>query len=322
MKPEYFWTVVDFDISKVERARYHGVKTGFLLDEGFVLKNKPKTEFVLGKNTEEKYMTADLAELGSVIIAGEDGSPIIGDDKSGRFNFTESIVAEYLVGTMPDEDRLILIGSRIDWFHCKDLPSSYVTVIDNPGTAVETMNKLLYNELMDRYKLFEHTEDENLNKVKCIEEYNRIMKKRSDKEMPYIVVVINELEELMKHDSEAAEEAIYRLAELGRSVGIFLVVGTRHPVGNVLTERIKKAIPVRIAFKMKDEKDSIAVMGIPGAEVLNGNGDMLFHKDSKHQLMHLQAALLGSENMDNIIWQYIELKKDIKSINLARNDPT
>ena len=93
-------------------------------------------------------------------------------------------------------------------------------------------------------------------------------------------------------------------------------------MGNVLTERIKKAIPVRIAFKMKDEKDSIAVMGIPGAEVLNGNGDMLFHKDSKHQLMHLQAALLGSENMDNIIWQYIELKKDIKSINLARNDPT
>ena len=126
MEPEYFSTVYDFDISKEERARYHGTKIGFLLGEGFVLKNKPRTTFVLGKDTEGKYLTADLAELGSLIIVGEDGSPIIGDDKSGRFNYIESLVAEYLVNTMANEDRLILIGNRIDWYHCRDLPTSYV----------------------------------------------------------------------------------------------------------------------------------------------------------------------------------------------------
>ncbi len=95
-----------------------------------------------------------------MIIAGEDGSPVIGDDESGRYNFTESLVAEYLANTMPDEDRMILIGSRIDWFHCRDLPAPYVTVIDDVNEAMKSLNKLLYSDLVDRFMLFESTEDD------------------------------------------------------------------------------------------------------------------------------------------------------------------
>ncbi len=160
MNPEYFWTVYDFDISKEERIRFHGTKIGFLLNKVFVLKNKPKTSFILGKNSEGTYLTTDLSELGSVIIAGEDGSSVIGDDESGRYNFTESLVAEYLANTMPDEDRMILIGSRIDWFHCRDLPVPYVTVIDDVNEAIKSLNKLLYSDLVDRFMLFESTEDD------------------------------------------------------------------------------------------------------------------------------------------------------------------
>ena len=173
------------------------------------------------------------------------------------------------------------------------------------------MNNLLYNELVDRYMLFDHTEDEKQDPVGWIEAFNRIMKKRGDKEMPYIMVVINELEELMRRNPEDTEEAIYRLAKLGRSLGIFLVVCTRHPEDNVLTERIKKGIPAKIAFRLKDEKESIAILGSSGAETLAGKGDLLFHLDKRHPIMHLQAALLGLESMDNIIWHYIELKKTI-----------
>ena len=311
MEPEYFWTVYDTDISPEERRKYRCAKIGFLLNGGFILKNKPKTAFILGKNSEGTYLTSDLSELGSVVIAGEDGSPVIGDDECGRYIFTESLVAEYMVNTMADEDRLILIGSRIDWVHCKELPESYVTVIDDPDEALKSLNKLLYSELVDRYMLFENTEDDYQDSVQSIGSFNRLMKTRGEKEMPYITVVINNLEDLMMKAPEDMEEAICRLANMGKTVGINLVVCTRSVADNVLTEWMKASIQARIAFRLKSEDESISVLGTSGAEALKGRGDMLFLPGKGASTIRLQAALLGWDSMDNIIQHYIELKNEI-----------
>ena len=310
MEPEYIWTAYDFDIPRNELIKYRGKKIGFLLNEGFVLKNKPKTSFILGRNSEGKYLTYDLSELGSVLIAGEDGSPLLGDDMSGRYNFTESLVMEYLVNTMPDEDRLILIGNRSDWFHYRELPSPFVKVIDDPVIALESLNKLLYRELVDRHILFENTEDALQDPVGSIREFNNLIKKKGGKEMPYIMVVINELEDLMGKNCPDMEETIGRLANLGKSVGIFLVICTRKVSGDILTEWIKKNIPARIVFRLKNKEDSITMLETPGAEDLKGRGDMLFQSDKGKPVMHLQAALLGMESMDYIIWHYTKMKKD------------
>ncbi len=310
MEADYFWTVYDLDISEEERSRFHGIKVGFLLDEGFVLKNKPKTAFVLGKNSTGKYLTSDIAELGSVIIAGGDGSPLYGDDKSGRYNFTESIVAEYLVETMPNDDRLILIGNRIDWFNYKELPAPYVTVIDEPTEALQVLNKLLCSELVDRRMRFEDTWDEDQNPIRSIGAYNRLMKERGEKELPYILVVINNLEELIKKNREETEEVICRLADLGKTVGVCLVVCTRTVSVEVLTDWMKRSIPAKIVFRLKNEEESVAVLGISGAETLNGKGDMLFSSGKENSILHLQAALLGSDSMDEIIRFYTEKKLD------------
>ncbi len=310
METEYFRIVFDTDISRAERQRYRCPKIGFLLNGEFVLKNKPKTAFILGKNCEGTYLTSDLSEMGSVIIAGEDGSPVIGDDESGKYNFTESLVAEYLVSTMPDEDRLILIGNRIDWFHCKDLPASYVTVIDDSNEALKSLNKLLYSELVDRYMLFENTEDDNQDSVQSIGDFNRVMKSRGEREMPYITVVINNLEDLMMKAPKEMEEAVSRLAELGKNVGINLVVCTRSVANDVLTEWMKTSIQTRIVFRLKSEAESIAVLDIAGAEGLNGRGDMLFLSDKGASVIRLQAALLGWDSMDNIIQHYIDEKSE------------
>ena len=311
MEPEYFWTVYENDISKEEYIRYHGAKIGFLLDEGFVLKNKPKTTFVLGKNSEDTYLTFDLSEMGSVVIAGEDGSPGFGNDESGRYNFMESLVAEYLVNTMIDDDQLILIGSRVDWFHCKGLPTPCVTVIDEPNEALKSLNNILCSDLVDRYLLFENTEDDYKTPIRSIREYNHLMKERGEKEIQYIVIVINNLEELMRKAPADTEEAICQLANLGKPVGIYLIICTRDVSDYVLTEWIKKSISNRIVFRLKSKDESIAVLKNSGAEMLKGRGDMLFSSDEGENIIRLQAALLGSDSMDNIIWHYTEMKKKL-----------
>lgn len=313
MESEYFWTVYENDISKEERIRYRGAKIGFLLDGGFVLKNKPKTAFILGKSSDGTYLTSDLSNVGSMIIAGEDGSPVIGDDESGRYNFTESLVAEYLVNTMPDEDRLILIGSRIDWFRYKDLPAPYVTVIDDPNEALKALNKLLFSELVDRYLIFENTEDDYQDPVQSIGSFNRLMKSRGEKEMPYITVVINNLEDLMMNAPEDTEEAICRLANMGKLVGINLIVCTRDVSNGVLTDWMKTSIHARIAFRLKSEAESIAVLDTVGAEALNGRGDMLFLSDKNASVIRLQTVRLGLDSMDNIIWHFTDMKKSINT---------
>ncbi len=140
-------------------------------------------------------------------------------------------------------------------------------------------------------------------------EFNRLMKNRGEKEMPYITVVINNLEELMMRAPEDVEEALCRLANLGKTVGICLVVCTRDVTERVLTDRMKKNIKAKIAFKLKGEDESIAVLGTPGAETLNGRGDMMFCSGKGDSVIRLQAALLGFDSMDNIIWHYAEMKK-------------
>lgn len=136
------------------------------------------------------------------------------------------------------------------------------------------------------------------------------MKSRGEREMPYITVVINDLEDLMMKAPKDIEEAVCRLAELGKNVGINLVVCTRSVANDVLTEWMKTSIQARIVFRLKNEAESIAVLDIVGAEGLNGRGDMLFLSDKGASVIRLQAALLGWDSMDNIIQHYIDEKSE------------
>ncbi|MFN2362673.1 MAG: DNA translocase FtsK, partial [Halarsenatibacteraceae bacterium] len=237
----------------------------------------------LGRAVDGSAVVADLGKMPHLLVAGATGS--------GKSVCINSIIASLLYQNTPDELKLLLIDpKKVELVNYNGLPHLFSPVVTDCKKAASTL-QLIVKEMEDRYDLFAETG------TRGIESYN----KKSDDPLPYIVVIIDELSDLMMVAASDVEDAICRLAQMSRAAGIHLVIATQRPSVDVITGLIKANIPSRISFAVSSATDSRTILDTGGAEKLLGNGDMLFHPVGAKKPFRVQGAFIDNEEINNLV---------------------
>jgi S-DNA-T family DNA segregation ATPase FtsK/SpoIIIE len=243
----------------------------------------------LGKDISGASVWADLARMPHLLIAGTTGS-----GKSGCIN---TILTSILLRATPDEARLILIDpKRIELNHYESIPHLLTPVVSSPKEASVVLLNVV-TEMERRYERLSQVRARNL------PEANRAFRKRGEEELPYLLVVIDELADLMMVSPQEVEDCVIRLAQKSRAVGIHLVLATQRPSVDVITGMIKANVPSRIAFAVSSQTDSRVILDANGAETLLGQGDMLFKPLGTSRLQRVQGAFVTEEEIALIVEQ-------------------
>jgi S-DNA-T family DNA segregation ATPase FtsK/SpoIIIE len=243
----------------------------------------------LGKDISGAAVWADLARMPHILIAGTTGS-----GKSGCIN---TILTSILLRATPDEARLILIDpKRIELNYYESIPHLLTPVVSSPKEASAVLLNVV-TEMERRYERLSQVRARNL------AEANRAFRKRGEDELPYLLVVIDELADLMMVSPQEVEDSIIRLAQKSRAVGIHLVLATQRPSVDVITGMIKANVPSRIAFAVSSQTDSRVILDQNGAESLLGQGDMLFKPLGTSRLQRVQGAFVTEEEIAMIVEQ-------------------
>jgi DNA segregation ATPase FtsK/SpoIIIE, S-DNA-T family len=243
----------------------------------------------LGKDISGASVWADLARMPHILIAGTTGS-----GKSGCIN---TILTSILLRSTPDEARLILIDpKRIELNYYESIPHLLTPVVSSPKEASAVLLNVV-TEMERRYERLAQVRARNLN------EANRAFRKRGEEELPYLLVVIDELADLMMVSPQEVEDSIIRLAQKSRAVGIHLVLATQRPSVDVITGMIKANVPSRIAFAVSSQTDSRVILDSNGAESLLGQGDMLFKPLGTSRVQRVQGAFVTEEEIALIVEQ-------------------
>jgi S-DNA-T family DNA segregation ATPase FtsK/SpoIIIE len=243
----------------------------------------------LGKDISGAAVWADLARMPHILIAGTTGS-----GKSGCIN---TILTSILLRATPDEARLILIDpKRIELNYYERIPHLLTPVVSSPKEAAAVLLNVV-TEMERRYERLSQVRARNL------PEANRAFRKRGEDELPYLLVVIDELADLMMISPQEVEDSIIRLAQKSRAVGIHLVLATQRPSVDVITGMIKANVPSRIAFAVSSQTDSRVILDSNGAESLLGQGDMLFRPLGTSRLQRVQGAYVTEEEIAMIVEQ-------------------
>ncbi|HWB21274.1 MAG TPA: DNA translocase FtsK [Gaiellaceae bacterium] len=243
----------------------------------------------LGKDISGAAVWTDLARMPHLLIAGTTGS-----GKSGCIN---TILTSILLRATPDEVRLILIDpKRIELNYYESIPHLLTPVVSSPKEA----NAVLLNVVTEMERRYEHLSQL---RARNLPEANRSLRKRGEPELPYLLVVIDELADLMMVSAQTVEDAIIRLAQKSRAVGIHLVLATQRPSVDVITGMIKANVPSRIAFAVSSQTDSRVILDSNGAESLLGQGDMLFKPLGTSRLQRLQGAYVSEDEVAMIVEQ-------------------
>jgi S-DNA-T family DNA segregation ATPase FtsK/SpoIIIE len=224
-----------------------------------------------------------------LLIAGTTGS-----GKSGCIN---TILTSILLRATPDEVRLILVDpKRIELNHYESIPHLLTPVVSSPKEAAAVLLNVV-TEMERRYERLSQVRARNL------PEANRAFRKRGEEELPYLLVVIDELADLMMVSPQEVEDCVIRLAQKSRAVGIHLVLATQRPSVDVITGMIKANVPSRIAFAVSSQTDSRVILDQNGAETLLGQGDMLFKPLGTSRLQRVQGAFVTEEEIALIVEQ-------------------
>jgi DNA segregation ATPase FtsK/SpoIIIE, S-DNA-T family len=243
----------------------------------------------LGKDISGASVWADLARMPHILIAGTTGS-----GKSGCIN---TILTSILLRATPDEARLILIDpKRIELNYYESIPHLLTPVVSSPKEASAVLLNVV-TEMERRYERLSQVRARNL------PEANRAFRKRGEEELPYLLVVIDELADLMMVSPQEVEDSIIRLAQKSRAVGIHLVLATQRPSVDVITGMIKANVPSRIAFAVSSQTDSRVILDSNGAESLLGQGDMLFKPLGTSRVQRVQGAFVTEEEIAMIVEQ-------------------
>ena len=243
----------------------------------------------LGKDISGAPVWTDLARMPHLLIAGTTGS-----GKSGCIN---TILTSVLLRSTPDEVRLILIDpKRIELNHYESIPHLLTPVVSSPKEAAAVLRNVVA-EMERRYERLSSVRARNLH------EANRSLRQRGEATMPYLLVVIDELADLMMISPQDVEDCVIRLAQKSRAVGIHLVLATQRPSVDVITGMIKANVPSRIAFAVSSQTDSRVILDQQGAESLLGQGDMLFKPLGTSRLQRLQGAYVSEEEIALVVEQ-------------------
>jgi DNA segregation ATPase FtsK/SpoIIIE, S-DNA-T family len=243
----------------------------------------------LGKDISGSAVWTDLARMPHVLIAGTTGS-----GKSGCIN---TILTSILLRSTPDDVRFILIDpKKIELSYYESIPHLLTPVVSSPKEASTVLANVV-SEMERRYERLSSVRARNLN------EANRAFRSRGESTLPHLLVVIDELADLMMIAPQDVEDAVIRLAQKSRAVGIHLVLATQRPSVDVITGMIKANVPSRIAFAVSSQTDSRVILDTSGAESLLGQGDMLFKPLGTSRLQRLQGAYVSEEEIALIVEQ-------------------
>ena len=243
----------------------------------------------LGKDISGTSVHADLARMPHILIAGTTGS-----GKSGCIN---TMLCSILLRATPDDVRMILVDpKRVELGLYESIPHLLTPVVSSPKQASAVLTNVLA-EMERRYERM------SVSRARNLQELNRALRKRGDAQLPYLLVVIDELADLMMVSPQEVEDAVIRLAQKSRAVGIHLVLATQRPSVDVITGMIKANVPSRIAFAVSSQTDSRVILDTSGAESLLGQGDMLFKPLGTSRLQRVQGAYVSEEEIALIVDQ-------------------
>ena len=249
----------------------------------------------LGKDIMGKPVYCEINKTPHLLVAGATGA--------GKSVCINSIIVSILMRTKPDEVKLVLIDpKKVEFSMYEGVPHLMAPVVSDPRKANIVLKKIV-SEMERRYDLFSSS------KTKNIEGYNAYVekenKKRSKEEeiskLPFIVVIIDELADLMLVAAKEVEDSIMRITQMARAAGIHLIVATQRPSTNVITGVIKANIPSRIAFAVASQIDSRTILDAGGAEKLLGKGDMLYLPQGENTPIRIQGAFLADDEIKRVV---------------------
>ncbi len=277
---------------------------GDLLTSRQFKQSKDPLTYALGKSISGETLCLDITKMPHLLMAGATGS--------GKSVAVNAIICSVLMKATPAEVRMILVDPKmLELSVYEEIPHLLLPVITDPGEAATSL-KWAVNEMEKRYKLMQKT------KVRSIAGYNQFIDKMSQYEketfleeneleeiepLPYILIVIDELADLMLTAPKDVECQIQRLAQKARASGIHLVLATQRPSVDIITGVIKANLPCRAAFQVVSKHDSRTILDQPGADKLLGKGDMLLQRPGFFKLLRAQSAFISDEEVNDLVAQ-------------------
>jgi len=262
-------------------------------------RSRSRLTIAMGKDINGRIVTADLASMPHVLIAGSTGS--------GKSVAINAMIMSLLYRTTPQQVRLILVDpKRVELGMYEGVPHLFTPIITEPKLAANALRNAV-REMERRLKLLASRS------VRNIDQYNKLFEgstpslfepetgESEEEPLPYIIIIIDELADLMMLDRANVEESVTRLAQMARAVGIHLILATQRPSVDVITGLIKANIPTRISFRLATKVDSRTILDTNGAEALLGRGDMLFLPPGTSRLMRLHAPYVSEKETAAVV---------------------
>ncbi|HVO61446.1 MAG TPA: DNA translocase FtsK 4TM domain-containing protein [Terriglobales bacterium] len=284
--------------------------------------SKSKLTLAMGKDINGRIVVADLNGMPHLLIAGSTGT--------GKSVAINAMIMSILYKSTPDQVRLVLVDpKRLELGNYEGVPHLYTPIITEPKLAANALRNAV-REMERRLKLLASKG------VRNIDQYNRLFEEETpglfddnpdEKPIPYIVIIIDELADLMMLDQNNVEESITRLAQMARAVGIHLVLATQRPSVDVITGLIKANFPARVSFRVATKVDSRTILDANGAEALLGRGDMLYLPSGSSRVHRLHAPFVTEKEIAAVVefWrsqavaeyqqQFLEAPKDEREAN-------
>lgn len=248
---------------------------------------KSKLSIAFGRDISGQTIVGNLAKMPHLLVAGATGS--------GKSVCINGIITSILYKAKPDEVKFLMVDPKMVELNVYNgIPHLMAPVVTDPKRASLALKKIVV-EMEKRYELFSKSGTRN------IEGYNNLMKDNPAAVLPYVVVIVDELADLMMVAAHDVEEAITRLAQMARAAGIHLIIATQRPSVDVITGVIKANIPSRIAFGVSSQVDSRTILDMAGAEKLLGRGDMLFMPMGSSKPIRVQGAFMTDQEVETIV---------------------
>ncbi|MNO32189.1 DNA translocase SpoIIIE [compost metagenome] len=249
-----------------------------------------RLSIAFGRDISGQTIVGNLAKMPHLLVAGATGS--------GKSVCINGIITSILYKAKPNEVKFLMVDPKMVELNVYNgIPHLLAPVVTDPKRASLALKKIVV-EMEKRYELFSNSGTRN------VEGYNNLMKDNPAAVLPYIVVIVDELADLMMVAANDVEDAICRLAQMARAAGIHLIIATQRPSVDVITGLIKANIPSRIAFGVSSNVDSRTILDMPGAEKLLGRGDMLFLPMGASKPIRVQGAFMSDQEVETIV-QYV-----------------